>query len=59
MTMRAANNALPDSDRSAELSRGFILWVETTYLSASIDIAFYPEHGEDMDALVRSADRAV
>ena len=43
----------------AELSREFVLGIESIYLSASIGIAFYPEHGEDMDALIRSADRAM
>ena len=43
----------------SELGREFQLGSETVSLSASIGIAFYPDHGEDMDALIRSADRAM
>ena len=43
----------------SELAREFHLKAESVYLSASIGIAFYPEHGEDMDTLIRSADRAM
>lgn len=42
-----------------ELSSEFRLGEESVYLSASIGIAFYPDHGEDMDSLIRSADRAM
>ena len=42
-----------------ELAREFRLGAESVYLSASIGIAFYPDHGEDMNALIRSADRAM
>ena len=42
-----------------ELSREFRLGDESVYLSASIGIAFYPDHGEDMDSLIESADRAM
>lgn len=41
------------------LSEKFILDRETAYLSASIGIAFYPDHGEDSDSLILSADRAM
>ena len=43
----------------AELSREFRLGRHPVRLSASIGIAFYPDHGDDMDALIRSADRAM
>ena len=43
----------------SELSHEFSLGAESVYISASIGIAFYPQHGEDMDALIRSADRAM
>ena len=43
----------------AELAREFRLGSESVSLSASIGIAFFPDHGEDMDALIRSADRAM
>lgn len=43
----------------AELAREFKLDQESVYLSASIGIAFYPDHGEDMDSLIRCADRAM
>ena len=42
-----------------ELSREFQLGEESAYLSASVGIAFYPDHGDDMDELIRSADRAM
>ncbi|MEM7564781.1 MAG: GGDEF domain-containing protein, partial [Pseudomonadota bacterium] len=42
-----------------ELSREFKLEEESIYLSASIGIAFYPDHGDDMDQLIRSADSAM
>ena len=42
-----------------ELSREFKLGAESAYLSASVGIAFYPDHGDDMDELIRSADRAM
>jgi diguanylate cyclase (GGDEF)-like protein len=42
-----------------ELAREFRLGQESVYLSASIGIAFYPNHGEDMDSLIKSADRAM
>ena len=42
-----------------ELSREFKLGLESAYLSASVGIAFYPDHGDDMDELIRSADRAM
>ncbi len=42
-----------------ELAREFRLGEESVLLSASIGIAFYPDHGEDMDALMQSADRAM
>jgi diguanylate cyclase (GGDEF)-like protein len=42
-----------------QLAREFHLGSESVYLSASIGIAFYPDHGEDMNALIRSADRAM
>ncbi len=42
-----------------ELSSEFRLGEESVYLSASIGIAFYPDHGEDIDSLIRSADRAM
>jgi diguanylate cyclase (GGDEF)-like protein len=42
-----------------ELSREFKLGSESAYLSASVGIAFYPDHGDDMDELIRSADRAM
>ena len=32
---------------------------EPLYFSVSIGIAFYPNHGEDMDSLIKSADRAM
>jgi diguanylate cyclase (GGDEF)-like protein len=32
---------------------------ESAYLSASVGIAFYPNHGEDMDSLIKSADRTM
>ena len=41
------------------LSVEFRLGQESVYISASIGIAFYPIHGEDMDSLIRSADRAM
>ena len=43
----------------AEISRKFSLGDESVYLSASIGIAFYPDHGEDTDTLISSADRAM
>ena len=42
-----------------ELSREFRLAQESIYLSASVGIAFYPDHGDDMDQLIRSADSAM
>ena len=42
-----------------ELSREFKLGQESAYLSASVGIAFFPDHGDDMDELIRSADRAM
>ena len=42
-----------------ELSEKFIQEDASVYLSASIGIAFYPDHGEDMDALIRHADEAM
>ena len=43
----------------AELAREFRLGGESVSLSASVGIAFFPDHGEDMDALIRSADSAM
>lgn len=42
-----------------ELSREFRFEQESIQLSASIGIAFYPDHGDDMDLLIQSADRAM
>ncbi len=42
-----------------ELASEFRLGQESVYLSASIGIAFYPDHGEDIDSLIKSADRAM
>jgi diguanylate cyclase (GGDEF)-like protein len=42
-----------------ELSSEFVLGDDSVYLSASIGIAFYPDHGEDTDTLISSADRAM
>lgn len=42
-----------------ELSREFKLDQASVFLSASIGIAFYPDHGEDMDTLIRYADDAM
>ena len=42
-----------------EISREFKLEQESIFLSASIGIAFYPDHGDDMDQLIRSADSAM
>ena len=42
-----------------ELAGEFRLGAESVYLSASIGIAFYPDHGEDMDALIDCADHAM
>ena len=42
-----------------ELAREFRLGDESIFLSASIGIAFYPDHGDDMNALMQSADRAM
>ena len=42
-----------------ELASEFRLGAESVFLSASIGIAFYPDHGEDMDALINSADHAM
>lgn len=42
-----------------ELAREFRLGDEAITLSASIGIAFYPDHGDDMDTLIQSADRAM
>jgi diguanylate cyclase (GGDEF)-like protein len=41
------------------LSEKFVLDRDSAQLSASIGIAFYPDHGEDSDSLIRCADRAM
>ncbi|MDH3760288.1 MAG: sensor domain-containing diguanylate cyclase [Gammaproteobacteria bacterium] len=43
----------------SELAGAFRLGQESVYLSASIGIAFYPDHGEDMESLIKSADQAM
>jgi len=50
---RVANKVL------AVLAREFRLGDESVHLSASIGIAFFPDHGEDMDGLIKSADQAM
>ncbi len=57
-------NQVSDVERVAEkvlkeLASEFRLGQESVYLSASIGIAVYPDHGEDMDSLIKSADRAM
>ena len=42
-----------------ELAREFRIGDESILLSASIGIAFYPDHGDDMNTLIQSADRAM
>ncbi len=42
-----------------ELAGEFRLGAESAYVSASIGIAFFPDHGEDMDALISCADHAM
>jgi diguanylate cyclase (GGDEF)-like protein/PAS domain S-box-containing protein len=52
--------ALPVADRILhEMRRPFILKGKEFYSSASIGLAFYPDDGNDVDALMRSADTAL
>ncbi|HAC90178.1 MAG TPA: two-component system response regulator, partial [Planctomycetaceae bacterium] len=43
----------------AELNRPFLLNGSEVFISASIGIAIYPEHGENIESLVKSADIAM
>jgi diguanylate cyclase (GGDEF)-like protein/PAS domain S-box-containing protein len=52
--------ALPIADRILqEMRRPYLLKGKEFYLSASIGMAFYPEDGNDVDSLMRSADTAL
>ena len=52
-TYRIANKVL------AELAKTFNLDLQAISLSVGIGIAFFPDHGEDIDALIQSADQVM
>jgi diguanylate cyclase (GGDEF)-like protein/PAS domain S-box-containing protein len=52
--------ALPIAERILqEMRRPFLLQGKEFYLSASIGVAFYPDDGNNADALIRNADAAL